>query len=456
MINKTLTEHLRFSPFFLIFLLLLAFNFEASTNSYNSLSVDFGKVQFPGCFENSDVNTDDYSSDKFGTSSKTSTKDENKELRKNLNTLGKNHAKILDLIKTEDHLEILELVNNSIDVIDSSKIFDLDFLTRFKNNEKAAMSFEGLNIDGLTAGQYAASVIPFLGYESAVKTGMDLKGQRELLDLSFKYSRWIFLNRGCSHYLKNYLNKEEASEGRIRINARSVCRLVNPVEASVAGKLFLMDYEMGNFNDALLIGSLSLTDLTYRRLNRNKNRISDQISRLNILIRLADLSERTQNFCFAYKGYERSVSLAKLINLKPEIIKSWEDGMLRTSSFQGNKEDSWSPRYGNLTNSSSGGYVPIFQVPPVYPRRALEREIEGCVMLQFTVTKAGSTRDPEVLWSQPSGIFDKQAMRSALKYKYKPQIRDGQAVEVPRVKTIVVFKIESPGKDMYYTPPGCD
>ena len=456
MTNKTLTKRLRFSPFFLIFLLLLAFNFEASTNSYNSLSVDFGKVQFPGCFENSDVNTDDYSSDKFGTSSKTSTKDENKELRKNLNTLGKNHAKILDLIKTEDHLEILELVNNSIDVIDSSKIFDLDFLTRFKNNEKAAMSFEGLNIDGLTAGQYAASVIPFLGYESAVKTGMDLKGQRELLDLSFKYSRWIFLNRGCSHYLKNYLNKEEASEGRIRINARSVCRLVNPVEASVAGKLFLMDYEMSNFNDALLIGSLSLTDLTYRRLNRNKNRISDQISRLNILIRLADLSERTQNFCFAYKGYERSVSLAKLINLKPEIIKSWEDGMLRTSSFQGNKEDSWSPRYGNLTNSSSGGYVPIFQVPPVYPRRALEREIEGCVMLQYTVTKSGSTRDPEVLWSQPSGIFDKQAMRSALKYKYKPQIRDGQAVEVPRVKTIVVFKIESPGKDMYYTPPGCD
>ncbi len=105
---------------------------------------------------------------------------------------------------------------------------------------------------------------------------------------------------------------------------------------------------------------------------------------------------------------------------------------------------------------ADGSYVPIFQVPPVYPRRALEREIEGCVMLQFTVTKVGSTRDPEVLWSQPSGIFDRSAMRSALKYKYKPQIRDGQAVEVPRVKTIVVFKIEAPGKSMDYTPEGCD
>ena len=29
------------------------------------------------------------------------------------------------------------------------------------------MTLEGFNIDGLSAGQYAAAVIPFLGYESA-------------------------------------------------------------------------------------------------------------------------------------------------------------------------------------------------------------------------------------------------------------------------------------------------
>jgi protein TonB len=77
-------------------------------------------------------------------------------------------------------------------------------------------------------------------------------------------------------------------------------------------------------------------------------------------------------------------------------------------------------------------------------------------MLQFTVTKVGSTKDPEVLWSQPPGMFDRAAMRSALKYKYKPQIRDGQAVEVPNVKTIVVFKIDEAGKNMDYSPEGCD
>ncbi len=104
---------------------------------------------------------------------------------------------------------------------------------------------------------------------------------------------------------------------------------------------------------------------------------------------------------------------------------------------------------------ADGSYVPIFQVPPVYPRRALERGIEGCVMLKFTVTKVGSTRDPMVEWAVPPGIFDRAAMRSALKYKYKPQIRDGEAIEVPNVRTVVIFKIEDANKSVDYVPEGC-
>ena len=105
---------------------------------------------------------------------------------------------------------------------------------------------------------------------------------------------------------------------------------------------------------------------------------------------------------------------------------------------------------------ADGSYVPIFQVPPVYPRRALERGIEGCVMLKFTVTKVGSTRDPSVEWAVPPGIFDRAAMRSALKYKYKPQIREGEAIEVPNVRTVVIFKIEDANKPVDYVPEGCD
>ena len=104
---------------------------------------------------------------------------------------------------------------------------------------------------------------------------------------------------------------------------------------------------------------------------------------------------------------------------------------------------------------ADGSYVPIFKVPPLYPRRAQERGIEGCVMLEFAVTKVGAVRDPVVLWSIPSGIFDRAAMRSALKFKYKPQIRDGEAIEVRGVLNQITFIIEDKDKSPDYSPEGC-
>tara|TARA_B100001167_G_C16764667_1_gene303449 strand:+ start:144 stop:797 length:654 start_codon:yes stop_codon:yes gene_type:complete len=104
---------------------------------------------------------------------------------------------------------------------------------------------------------------------------------------------------------------------------------------------------------------------------------------------------------------------------------------------------------------ADGSYVPIFKVPPIYPRRAQERGIEGCVMLEFTVTKVGSVKDPVVLWSLPSGIFDRAAMRSAMKFKYKPQIRDGEPIEVKGVLNQITFIIEDKDKSLEYTPEGC-
>ena len=104
---------------------------------------------------------------------------------------------------------------------------------------------------------------------------------------------------------------------------------------------------------------------------------------------------------------------------------------------------------------ADGSYVPIFKVPPLYPRRAQERGIEGCVMLEFAVTKVGAVRDPVVLWSIPSGIFDRAAMRSALKFKYKPQIRDGEAIDVRGVLNQITFIIEDKDKSPDYSPEGC-
>lgn len=91
--------------------------------------------------------------------------------------------------------------------------------------------------------------------------------------------------------------------------------------------------------------------------------------------------------------------------------------------------------------SGDGEYLPIVKVQPVYPRRALQRGIEGYVIVEFTVTKNGSVRDPVVVEADPPNIFNSAATKAALKFKYKPRVIDGEPIEVPGVQNKITFAI---------------
>lgn len=90
---------------------------------------------------------------------------------------------------------------------------------------------------------------------------------------------------------------------------------------------------------------------------------------------------------------------------------------------------------------SDGEYLPIVKVQPQYPRRALSRGIEGYVIVEFTVTTNGSVKDPVVIEAVPQNVFNRAAMKAALKFKYKPRVIDGEAVEVPGVRNKITFAI---------------
>lgn len=90
---------------------------------------------------------------------------------------------------------------------------------------------------------------------------------------------------------------------------------------------------------------------------------------------------------------------------------------------------------------SDGEYLPIVKVAPIYPARAAQRGLEGYVIVEYTVTRSGTTRDPVVIESS-SSLFERAALESALKYKYKPRVIDGDPVEVPGVRTIIRFELE--------------
>jgi len=92
--------------------------------------------------------------------------------------------------------------------------------------------------------------------------------------------------------------------------------------------------------------------------------------------------------------------------------------------------------------SSDGEYLPIVKVAPVYPRRAQTRGIEGYVILEFIVTRTGSVINPVVIEAKPPGIFDRAAINAALKFKYKPKVVNGEAIDVAGVRNRITFELE--------------
>lgn len=90
---------------------------------------------------------------------------------------------------------------------------------------------------------------------------------------------------------------------------------------------------------------------------------------------------------------------------------------------------------------SDGDYLPIIKVAPIYPRRALSRGLEGYVIVEFTVTKTGSVRDPFIVEST-SSLFENAALKAVLRFKYKPRIVDGEPIEVAGVQNKISFEIE--------------
>ena len=89
---------------------------------------------------------------------------------------------------------------------------------------------------------------------------------------------------------------------------------------------------------------------------------------------------------------------------------------------------------------SDGEYLPVVKVAPAYPTRALARHLEGYVLVEFVVTATGAVTDIVVLESS-APIFEEPAIEAALKFKYKPRIVNGEAIEVRGVQNRIVFEM---------------
>jgi protein TonB len=79
----------------------------------------------------------------------------------------------------------------------------------------------------------------------------------------------------------------------------------------------------------------------------------------------------------------------------------------------------------------------------MYPREAAIAGIEGWVRIEFTITETGAVKDPAIVDAEPPGIFNREAMRALLKWKFKPRVVDGVAVE-RRATQVIDFSLDAP------------
>ena len=91
--------------------------------------------------------------------------------------------------------------------------------------------------------------------------------------------------------------------------------------------------------------------------------------------------------------------------------------------------------------SADGDAVPMVRVPPTYPERALQRGIEGRVLIEFTISKSGAVKDAKVIAYEPSQIFNKAALKAVKQWKYNPKIVNGEPVEQRGLKVSFPFRL---------------
>jgi protein TonB len=85
--------------------------------------------------------------------------------------------------------------------------------------------------------------------------------------------------------------------------------------------------------------------------------------------------------------------------------------------------------------------MPLNDVSPEYPRYALQRGIEGHVKLAFTINRAGAVENLRVIEASPQNVFEREARRAAVRWRFAPRTEGGLAVAREAVKTLY-FRLE--------------
>lgn len=97
--------------------------------------------------------------------------------------------------------------------------------------------------------------------------------------------------------------------------------------------------------------------------------------------------------------------------------------------------------FQQVDQGAEGDIIPVVVIRPMYPREAAISGTQGWVRIEFTITEVGTVKDPRVVDAKPPRIFNREAIRAILKWKFKPRVVEGIAVE-RRATQVIDFTLD--------------
>ncbi len=102
------------------------------------------------------------------------------------------------------------------------------------------------------------------------------------------------------------------------------------------------------------------------------------------------------------------------------------------------------------------GISPLHREPPAYPQGAAMFCVEGEVRVRFKVAADGSILDPEIVSSEPPGVFDGEALATVSTWQYQPACRGGEAVISDATQIVLEFELDADLAASYDCPENLD
>ena len=91
--------------------------------------------------------------------------------------------------------------------------------------------------------------------------------------------------------------------------------------------------------------------------------------------------------------------------------------------------------------SRDGNPTPVVRINPSYPTLMAERGIEGQCDMIFDILPNGTTTNVRVL-SCTNRAFERTSVRAVERWRYNPQVRNGQPITFQGARTQLLYALE--------------